>query len=173
MNNFIYYNPTRLVFGKGTIARLSKLIPAGKRILVTFGGGSVRKNGVYDQVTKALEGHERFEFWGIEPNPSVETVREAVALGREKQVDFLLAVGGGSVIDGTKLIAAGLCYEGDPWEIVLKGQASAQLPFATVLTLPATGSEMNSGAVLSRATKRVKREPSTAPIRSSRFSTPR
>lgn len=157
MNNFIYYNPTRLVFGKGTIARLSKLIPAGKRILVTFGGGSVRKNGVYDQVTKALEGHERFEFWGIEPNPSVETVREAVALGREKQVDFLLAVGGGSVIDGTKLIAAGLCYEGDPWEIVLKGQASAQLPFATVLTLPATGSEMNSGAVISRHATREKR----------------
>ncbi len=157
MNNFIYYNPTRLVFGKGTIARLSKLIPAGKRILVTFGGGSVRKNGVYDQVTKALEGHERFEFWGIEPNPSVETVREAVALGREKQVDFLLAVGGGSVIDGTKLIAAGLCYEGDPWEIVLKGQASAQLPFATVLTLPATGSEMNSGAVISRHETREKR----------------
>lgn len=157
MNNFTYYNPTRLVFGKGTIARLSKLIPAGKRILVTFGGGSVRKNGVYDQVTKALEGHEWFEFWGIEPNPSVETVREAVALGREKQVDFLLAVGGGSVIDGTKLIAAGLCYEGDPWEIVLKGQASAQLPFATVLTLPATGSEMNSGAVISRHETREKR----------------
>lgn len=157
MNNFIYYNPTRLVFGKGTIARLSKLIPAGKRILVTFGGGSVRKNGVYDQVMKALEGHEWFEFWGIEPNPSVETVREAVALGREKQVDFLLAVGGGSVIDGTKLIAAGLCYEGDPWEIVLKGQASAQLPFATVLTLPATGSEMNSGAVISRHATREKR----------------
>lgn len=157
MNNFTYYNPTRLVFGKGTIARLSKLIPAGKRILVTFGGGSVRKNGVYEQVAQALEGRDWFEFWGIEPNPSVETVREAVALGREKQVDFLLAVGGGSVIDGTKLIAAGLCYEGDPWEIVLKGQASAQLPFATVLTLPATGSEMNSGAVISRYETREKR----------------
>ncbi|WP_303272634.1 iron-containing alcohol dehydrogenase [uncultured Alistipes sp.] len=157
MNNFTYYNPTRLVFGKGTIARLSKLIPAGKRILVTFGGGSVRKNGVYEQVAQALEGRDWFEFWGIEPNPSVETVREAVALGREKQVDFLLAVGGGSVIDGTKLIAAGLCYEGDPWEIVLKGQASAQLPFATVLTLPATGSEMNSGAVISRHETREKR----------------
>lgn len=157
MNNFTYYNPTRLVFGKGTIARLSKLIPAGKRILVTFGGGSVRKNGVYEQVAQALEGRDWFEFWGIEPNPSVETVREAVALGREKQVDFLLAVGGGSVIDGTKLIAAGLCYEGDPWEIVLKGQASAQLPFATVLTLPATGSEMNSGAVISRHETHEKR----------------
>ena len=157
MNNFTYYNPTRLVFGKGTIARLSKLIPAGKRILVTFGGGSVRKNGVYEQVAQALEGRDWFEFWGIEPNPSVETVREAVALGREKQVDFLLAVGGGSVIDGKKLIAAGLCYEGDPWEIVLKGQASAQLPFATELTLPATGSEMNSVAVISRHETREKR----------------
>lgn len=150
MNNFIFQNPTRLIFGKGTIASLSEQIPAGKRILVTFGGGSVKKNGVYDQVIKALEGYDFVEFWGIEPNPSVETVREAVALGREKEVDFVLAVGGGSVIDGTKLIVAGLCYEGDPWEIVMSGQAGATVPFGTVLTLPATGSEMNNGAVISR-----------------------
>lgn len=98
MNNFVYHNPTKLVFGKGQIARLAKLIPAGKKIMITFGGGSVRRNGIYDQVVKALEGRDWVEFWGIEPNPSVETVREAIALGREHGSEFLLAVGGGSVI---------------------------------------------------------------------------
>lgn len=156
MDNFIYHNPTKLVFGKGQIARLGTLIPAGKRILVTFGGGSVRRNGVYDQVVKALEGHTFLEFWGIEANPSVETLREAIALGKEQQVDFLLAVGGGSVIDGTKLIAAGLLFEGDAWEIVLKGKAGRTVPMATVLTMAATGSEMNSGAVISRYETREK-----------------
>ena len=150
MNNFIYHNPTKLVFGKGQIARLGKLIPADKKIMITFGGGSVRRNRVYDQVVKALEGRDWVEFWGIEPNPSVETVREAVALGRENGSDFLLAVGGGSVIDGTKLIAAGLLYDGDPWDIVLKGQADKTVPLGTVLTMSATGSEMNSGSVISR-----------------------
>lgn len=156
MNNFTYHNPTELVFGKGTIARLAKLIPSGKRILITFGGGSVRRNGVYDQIVRALEGREYVEFWGIEPNPSVETVREAIALGREHKVDFLLAVGGGSVIDGTKLIAAGLCYDGDPWEIVLRGRAAETVPLGTVLTMAATGSEMNNGAVISRQETREK-----------------
>lgn len=150
MNNFIYHNPTKLVFGKGQIAKLGKLIPADKKIMITFGGGSVRRNGVYDQVVKALEGRDWVEFWGIEPNPSVETVREAIALGRENGSDFLLAVGGGSVIDGTKLIAAGLLYDGDPWEIVLKGRADKTVPMGTVLTMSATGSEMNSGSVISR-----------------------
>lgn len=150
MNNFIYHNPTELVFGKGQIAKLPELIPADKKILMTFGGGSARRNGVYDQVVKALDGRDWVEFWGIEPNPSVETVREAIALGREHKCDFLLAVGGGSVIDGTKLIAAGMLYEGDPWEIVVKGEVDKALPFATVLTMAATGSEMNSGAVISR-----------------------
>ena len=112
---------------------------------------------VYDQVARALEGRDWVEFWGIEPNPSVETVREAVALGREHGVDFLLAVGGGSVIDGTKLIAAGLRYEGDPWEIVERGSATDTVPLATVLTMAATGSEMNSGAVISRQETREKR----------------
>lgn len=150
MNNFIYHNPTKLVFGKGQIARLPKLIPAGKRIMLTFGGGSVKRNGVYDQVVAALEGRDFVEFWGIEANPSVETLREAIALGKEQKVDFLLAIGGGSVIDGTKLIAAGLLYDGDAWDIVLKGQAEKTVPLATVLTMAATGSEMNSGAVISR-----------------------
>ena len=150
MDNFNFQNPTRLVFGKGMIAELGTLIPEDKRIMITFGGGSVRNNGVYDQVKAALAGRDMVEFWGIEPNPSIETLRKAIALGKEKQVDFLLAVGGGSVIDGTKLISAGLCYEGDAWELVLRGSYQTTLPLGTVLTLPATGSEMNSGAVISR-----------------------
>lgn len=149
MENFIFQNPTKLIFGKGMIARLAKEIPANKRILVTFGGGSVKKNGVYDQVKEALKGFEVIEFWGIEANPKIETLREAIRLGKENQVDYLLAVGGGSVVDGTKLIAAGLLYDGDAWDLVLKGSAKEALPLATVLTLPATGSEMNSGAVIS------------------------
>lgn len=150
MENFIFQNPTKLIFGKGMIARLAKEIPGGKRVLVTFGGGSVKKNGVYDQVREALKKFEVIEFWGIEANPKIETLRKAIQLGKEKQVDFLLAVGGGSVIDGTKLIAAGLLYEGDAWDLVLKGKADKALPLATILTLPATGSEMNNGAVISR-----------------------
>lgn len=150
MENFIFQNPTQLIFGKGMIAQLAKEIPAGKRVMVTFGGGSVKKNGVYDQVKEALKAFEVVEFWGIESNPKVETLREAIKLGKEKQVDFLLAVGGGSVIDGTKLIAAGLLYDGDAWDLVLKGVSKHAVPLATVLTLPATGSEMNNGAVISR-----------------------
>lgn len=149
MNNFIYYNPTKLVFGKGQIARLPKLIPADKRIMITFGGGSAKRNGVYDQVVKALEGRHFIEFWGIEANPSVETLRKAIALGKEHKVDFLLAVGGGSVIDGTKLVSAGLLYDGDAWELVLKGSYDRTVPLASVLTMAATGSEMNNGAVIS------------------------
>ena len=150
MENFIFQNPTKLIFGKGMIAQLAKEIPAGKRVLVTFGGGSVRKNGVYEQVQEALKGFETVEFWGIESNPKIETLREAIKLGKERKVDFLLAVGGGSVIDGTKLIAAGLLYDGDAWDLVLKGVCTEPLPLASVLTIPATGSEMNSGAVISR-----------------------
>lgn len=150
MDNFIYCNPTKLVFGKGMISKLPELIPADKRIMITFGGGSVRANGVYDQVVKALSGRDFVEFWGIEPNPSVETLREAVALGKEKKIDFLLAVGGGSVIDGTKLVSAAICSDEDAWAMVLKGSARKSIPLGTVLTMAATGSEMNSGAVISR-----------------------
>ena len=150
MNNFTFYNPTRLVFGKGSIAQLKTELPENKRIMITFGGGSVKKNGVYEQVIKALEGRDYIEFWGIEPNPAVETLRKAVKLGKEEGVDFLLAVGGGSVIDGTKLIAAGLRYDGDPWDLVLRHKVTDTVPMGTVLTLPATGSEMNNGAVISR-----------------------
>lgn len=150
MNNFVYHNPTKLVFGKGQIARLAELIPAEKHVMITFGGGSVKRNGVYEQVVNAIAGRDFVEFWGIEPNPSVETLRKAIALGKEHKVDFLLAVGGGSVIDGTKLISAGLLYEGDAWDLVLKGSYNKTVPLATVLTMSATGSEMNNGAVISR-----------------------
>lgn len=156
MNNFIFHNPGKLIFGKGTIASLAEEIPTDKKILVTYGGGSVKVNGVYDQVKAALSSHTSFEFWGIEPNPSVETLGEAIKLGKEKGCDFVLAVGGGSVIDGSKLIAAGIVYNGNPWDIVLKRDYTKEevLPLAAVLTLPATGSEMNRGAVISnRATK--------------------
>ena len=113
MNNFIFYNPTRLLFGKGMINQLTQQIPADKRIMITFGGGSVKTNGVYEQVTQALEGRDYTEFWGIEANPDIDTLKKAIAIGKEKNIDFLLAVGGGSVIDGTKLISAGIPYEGD------------------------------------------------------------
>ncbi len=151
MKNFTYCNPTRLVFGKGQIAKLAGLVPAGKKVMLTFGGGSVRNNGVYEQVTAALEGFDTVEFWGIEPNPRVETLRKAIALGKEKGVDFLLAVGGGSVLDGTKLISAALATPGkEAWDIVVSGRAEANIPYASVMTLPATGSEMNRGSVISR-----------------------
>ena len=151
MENFIFQNPVKLIMGHGMIARLSKEIPSDKRIMITFGGGSVKKNGVYDQVKEALKHHFTVEFWGIEPNPAIETLRKAIALGKEQKIDYLLAVGGGSVIDGTKLISAGLLYDGDAWDLVLAGRpVTKTVPLSTVLTLPATGSEMNNGAVISR-----------------------
>lgn len=151
MKNFIFQNPTRLVFGKGQIAQLTDLLPRNKKIMVTFGGGSVKKNGVYEQVVAALNGFDYIEFWGIESNPTVETLRKAIAEGKKNQVEFLLAVGGGSVLDGTKLIAAGIPDDADAWEIVLSGVAKQQIPFASIMTVPATGSEMNGGAVITRA----------------------
>lgn len=150
MNNFTFQNPTKLIFGKGTIAKLAKEIPTDKKLMITFGSGSVKKNGVYDQVVKALEGKKYVEFWGIEPNPTVETLRKAIQLGKENHVDYLLAVGGGSVLDGTKLISAAIPYDGDPWDLVQDpALIDLMIPHASVLTLPATGSEMNKGAVIS------------------------
>ncbi len=158
MNNFVYCNPTRLVFGKGQIARLSELIPKQAHVMVTFGGGSAKRNGVYEAVRRALQSYSVVEFWGIEPNPSIETLRKAIELGLDRRVDFLLAVGGGSVLDGTKLIAAALANpEIEPWQLVLRGRESNSIPFASVMTLPATGSEMNSGAVISRRETQEKR----------------
>lgn len=158
MENFIFKNPTKLIFGKGQIAQLTKEIPSAKRIMITMGGGSVLKNGVYDQVKEALKNHHIVEFKGIEPNPKFETLLKAVELAKSEKIDFLLAVGGGSVIDGTKFIALAMNYKGaDPWEIVINPKEASvilPIPLAAVLTLPATGSEMNCGAVISRlATK--------------------
>ncbi|MCL2436276.1 MAG: iron-containing alcohol dehydrogenase [Lentimicrobiaceae bacterium] len=156
-NNFEFQNPTKLIFGKGTIAQLATELPKNERILVTYGGGSVKQNGVYEQVCQALKGFDYVEFWGIEPNPTVETLRKAIALGKQEKVTYILAVGGGSVIDGTKLVASAIPYDGDAWELVLKpSKIGKMIPFASVLTLPATGSEMNSGAVISNAEKQEK-----------------
>ncbi len=151
MKNFIFQNPTKLIFGKGQIARLNDLIPDDVNLMITYGGGSVTRNGIYDQVKAALAGRKFIEFWGIEPNPQVETLRRAIDLGKSENVNYLLAVGGGSVLDGTKLIAAGIASDEDAWNIVLRGFAGKQIPFASVLTVPATGSEMNGGAVITRA----------------------
>ena len=157
MENFIFQKPVKLIMGHGMIARLSKEIPSDKRIMITFGGGSVKKNGVYDQVKEALKDHFTIEFWGIEPNPAIETLRKAIALGKEQKVDYLLAVGGGSVIDGTKLISAGLLYDGDAWDLVLDGsKVKAALPIFDVLTLSATGTEMDPFAVISDMSKNEK-----------------
>lgn len=153
MLNFDFYNPTQILFGQGRIADLNKVIPASAKVLLLYGGGSIKTNGVFDEVMAALGSRQVTEFTGIEPNPSYETLMKAVALIKESQIDFLLAVGGGSVIDGTKFIAAAALFEGnDPWAILEKRgtNITQALPFGTVLTLPATGSEMNSGAVVTR-----------------------
>lgn len=152
MLNFELYNPTNLIFGKGQIEKLSTLVPQGAKILLAYGGGSIFKNGIHEQVVNALKGFEIVEFSGIEPNPHFETLMKAVAIIKEQKVDFILAVGGGSVIDGVKFISAAVNYDGNPIDIlqkrVLAKDVSKTVPFGTVLTLPATGSEMNSGGVV-------------------------
>jgi NADP-dependent alcohol dehydrogenase len=152
MQDFELFNPTRIVFGQGRIRDLDRLVPAAARVLVLYGGGSVVRNGILQAVRAALGQRQVHEFAGIEPNPSYEKLMEAVDLGRHERVDFLLAVGGGSVIDGTKFVAAAIPFQGEPWDILLKGGRVVEqaVPLATALTLPATGSEMNSGAVITR-----------------------
>ncbi|KML35100.1 butanol dehydrogenase [Rossellomorea marisflavi] len=152
MNDFTFYNPTKLIFGKGQVEQLKDLVPQyGKKVLLVYGGGSIKKSGLYDQVTAVLKDidAEVFELAGVEPNPRLTTVRRGVDICKEEGIDFLLAVGGGSVIDCTKAIAAGAKYDGDAWDLVTKKAfASEALPFGTVLTLAATGSEMNAGSVI-------------------------
>lgn len=152
MLNFELYNPTNLVFGKGQIEKLSALVPQGAKILLAYGGGSIFKNGIHEQVINNLKGFEIIEFGGIEPNPHFETLMKAVDVIKEQNIDFILAVGGGSVIDGVKFISAAVHFEGNPMEILQKRllikDLSKVIPFGTVLTLPATGSEMNSGSVV-------------------------
>lgn len=157
MNNFQFYNPTRIIFGAGSIDKLKKLVPRKARILMLYGGGSIKKNGVYMQVADALRKHELYEFGGIEPNPDYATLMKAVKSVKKNKIDFLLAVGGGSVIDGTKFISVASLYQGeDPWDILSQGLASTikkALPIGVVLTLPATGSEMNRNSVISNRDK--------------------
>ena len=154
MNNFEFYCPTKIIFGKGTIAKLPELIDKSNKVLITYGGGSIKRNGVYEQVKKALEGYNVLEFGGIEPNPKYETLMKAVDIVKNEGVDFLLAVGGGSTLDGTKFIAAASKYYGDKdaydYFMVEQNPVFEAVPLADVITLPATGSEMNSGGVISR-----------------------
>lgn len=157
MNNFEFSNPVKVVFGKGSIARLSVLIPNGSKVLMVYGGGSIKKNGIYDQVMAALKDFDVTEFSGIEANPHYETCMKAVEVVKEKNIDFLLAVGGGSVIDATKFISVAVDFEGEPWDILSKGGIIRKaLPLGVVLTLAATGSEMNERSVISRVSTREK-----------------
>ena len=150
MYNFTFENPTKLIFGKGKIAQLAKELPADKKIMITFGGGSVKRNGVYDQVIAAMKGMDFVEFWGIESNPRVESIRRAVAIAKSEGVEYFLAVGGGSTLDATKVIAVATAVDTDTWDIVLSEHYTGPaFPMAAVLTLPATGSEMNKTSVIS------------------------
>ncbi|AZZ92156.1 iron-containing alcohol dehydrogenase [Hahella sp. KA22] len=155
--NFSFSNSTRIEFGQGRIAKLASLIDADQKVLVVYGGGSIKKNGVYDQIKEALKDHSWLEFSGVEANPTVETLDKAVELARKEKVNYILAVGGGSVIDGCKYIAAATLYDGDGWDILTRKYTIARaLPLGVVLTLPATGSESNGGSVVTKAATKEK-----------------
>ncbi|MFD2914156.1 iron-containing alcohol dehydrogenase [Psychroserpens luteus] len=158
MNNFEFKNPTKIIFGKDTIKQLEKEIPQDAKVLLLYGGGSIKKNGIYDQVKTALSKVDVIEFGGIPANPEYATLMEALKVVKDENITYLLAVGGGSVIDGTKFLSAAAVYDGDtPWDILTKNiKTEKGMPFGTVLTLPATGSEMNSGAVITRAETKEK-----------------
>lgn len=162
MMNFEYWNPTRVVFGSEQLNRLPELLDENKaqNILVAYGGGSVKQFGLFDEIMKVLQGYKVFEFGGIEPNPQYTTLMKAVELGRKEKIDFILAVGGGSVIDGVKFISGAIPYKGEPWDVLSRVEGAvfeSAVPFGTVLTIPATGSEVNSGAVVSRKELNEKR----------------
>ena len=153
MENFTFNNPTRIHFGRGQIAAIDRELPAAARVLLLAGGGSIKANGVYDQVLKALGARTRFDFFGVEANPDYDTLMRAVELCRKEKVDWILAVGGGSVLDGAKFVAAAVPFKGEPWDILSKrAPLQSALPIGTVLTLPGTGSEANGAAVISRRT---------------------
>ncbi len=153
MLKFEFKNPTKIKFGKGQIENLAKEIPAKSKIMMLYGGGSIKKNGIYEQIKNALKEFEVIEFGGIRANPEYEILMKALAIIKKEKITYLLAVGGGSVIDGTKFLSTAALYKGDdPWEILIKNiRIDKGMPFGTVLTLPATGSEMNSGAVITKA----------------------
>ena len=150
--NFTYNNPTQIYFGQSQISNIKNAIPTDQKVLVIYGSGSIKKNGVYDQVKAALTDHSWLEFSGVEPNPTKETLDKAIALVKKENIDFILAVGGGSVIDGSKFVAAGAKYDGESWDILTgKHSVSEAIQLGAILTLPATGSESNSGAVITQA----------------------
>jgi NADP-dependent alcohol dehydrogenase len=159
MNNFEFKNPTKIIFGKNTIEKLENEIPKGAKVLVVYGGGSIKQNGIYDQVIKALATYDIVAFGGIPANPEYTVLMDALKVIKEEKVTYLLAVGGGSVIDGTKFLSSAAVYEGEtPWDLLSKNiRTEKGMPFGTVLTLPATGSEMNSGAVITRTETKEKR----------------
>lgn len=155
---FSYKNPTQIEFGQGKISVIKDIIPKDKKILMVYGGGSIKKNGVYEQVSKALSGYSWCEFGGVEPNPTKETLDKAVKFGRENDIDYILAVGGGSVVDGVKYIASAFYYEGDGWDILEGKYTAVKAPMiGVVLTLAATGSESNTGSVITKGETKEKR----------------
>lgn len=159
ISNFIYQNPVKIIFGRETIQQISKNIPKNANVLLTYGGGSIFENSVYDQVEAALVGYNVVKFGGIEPNPTYENLLEAVKLAKENNIDFVLSVGGGSVLDGSKFIAMAIKYEGsDAWSDIVKGKAKLRMavPLGCVMTLPATGSEMNYFSVISKKSTQEK-----------------
>jgi hypothetical protein len=161
MNNFTFYNPTKIVFGRGTVSQLGGLTePYGKKVLLVYGGGSIKRNGLYDQVMEQLRsvGAEVHELSGVEPNPRLASVQRGIAICREHGVEFILGVGGGSVVDAAKAIAAGALYEGDVWDFYIKkARVEKALPLGAVLTLAATGTEMNGNSVITNWETREKR----------------
>ncbi|MEW5682122.1 MAG: iron-containing alcohol dehydrogenase [Pseudomonadota bacterium] len=158
MLNFNFKNQTEILFGKGQIKEAKSRLPQDAKVLFLYGGGSIKRNGVYTDVLNLLDGVQFEEFAGVEPNPTLETLMQAVELVRSKQLNFILAVGGGSVIDGAKFVAAAAHFDGEPWDILAKGAAfSSALPIGAVLTLPATGSESNGNSVVTNKATAQKR----------------
>ncbi len=155
--NYTYFNPTSIEFGTDKIKSIVNYIDKKLKVLVVYGGGSIKKNGVYEQVTTALEGYTWFEFGGVEPNPSIETLNKAVEIIKDEKIDFVLAVGGGSVIDGSKYLVAAALYDGDAWDFLEGKAVEKALPLGAILTLPATGSESNATAVISKNSTNEKR----------------
>jgi NADP-dependent alcohol dehydrogenase len=166
MKDFEFYNPVRVFFGRDQVARISEQIPAGSKVILIYGGGSIFKNGVYERVKAALNNYDLTEFGGIEPNPTYETSMKAVEIIKQKKINYILAAGGGSVIDATKFIAAASLFKnGDPWKILSEeAEVTEAIPFGCVLTLPATGTEMNKNSVISRKSTEEKLAFSVAPV---------
>ena len=156
MNNFEYHNPVKIIFGKEQLHKLCELIPHSAKVMLTYGGGSIKKTGLYDKLKKILSSYQVIEFGAITPNPQYDQMMEAIELAKDNDITFILAVGGGSVIDASKFIAAGIYQDSDPWKIVAEREPIKQvIPFGCVLTLPATGSEMNNFSVISRGEQKI------------------